>query len=115
MGNTDRIAAALADLESRVGPNYSATAKKHGVVRTILMRRFIGKTVSNPKATINIAKKKVLVAHIQRLVARDTPPTPVLVRNFTEKIHESRLGKNWTTRFIQRHSIHLKTLYLCAI
>lgn len=47
MSNNDRIQAALADLESQGVPNYSTTAKKYGVVRTTLMRRFIGKTVSN--------------------------------------------------------------------
>ena len=64
MSNTDRIAAARADLESQVVPNYSVTARKHGVIRTTLMRRFTGKTVSNHEATtehrqaLNIAQKK---------------------------------------------------------
>ena len=52
MSNADRIAAALADLESQVVPNYSATAKKHEVVYTTLMRWYTGKTVSNYKAII---------------------------------------------------------------
>ena len=50
MSNSDRIAAAFADLESQVVPNYSTTAMKHGVVRTTVMRRFTGKTVSNYEA-----------------------------------------------------------------
>lgn len=33
MSNADRIAAALADLESQAIPSYKATAKKHRVVR----------------------------------------------------------------------------------
>lgn len=72
MGNTERIAAVLADLESQVAPNYSATAKKHGVARTNLMRRFTGKKVSNHEATtehrqgLNIAQENVLVGHTQR-------------------------------------------------
>ena len=114
MSNNDRIEAALADLKSQEVPNYSTTAKKHGVVRTILMRRFTGKTVSNYECrqALNIAQEKVLLGHIQRLVTRGTPPTRALARNFAEEIHGSRLGKNWTTQFVQRHSIHLKTLYL---
>ena len=118
MSNNDRIEAALADLESQEVPNYSTTAKKHGVVRTTLMRQFTGKTLSNYEANteyrqaLNIAQEKVLLGHIQRLVTRDTPPTPMLVRNFAEEIHGSRLGKNWITRFIQSHLVHLKTLYL---
>ena len=47
MSNNDRIQAALADLESQEVPNYSRTAKEHGVGRTTLMRRFTGKTVSH--------------------------------------------------------------------
>ncbi len=51
MSNADRIEAALADLKSQVVSNYNATAKKHRVVRTTLMRRYTGKTVSNHEAT----------------------------------------------------------------
>ena len=40
MSNNNRIAAALADLESQVVPNYFTTAKKHEVVRTTLIRRY---------------------------------------------------------------------------
>ena len=70
MSNADRIAAALADLESQVVPNYSATAKKHEVVRTTLKRQYIGKTISNYKATIkhrqvlNTTQKNVLLEHV---------------------------------------------------
>ena len=118
MSNADRIAAALADLESQVVPNYSATAKKHGVVRTTLMRRYTGKTVSNHEATtehrqaLNATQEKVLLEHVQRLVTRGTPPTPAIVRNFAEEIYGGRLGRCWTTRFIHRHEMHLKTMYL---
>ncbi len=84
MSNTDRIAAAPADLESQAIPNYSATAKRHGVVRTTLMRRYTGKTVSNHEATtehrqaLNATQENILLGHIQRLVTRDTPPTPAI-------------------------------------
>ena len=82
MSKADRIAAALADLELQAVPNYKATAKKHGVVRTTLMRRYTGKTVSNQEATtkhrqaLNASQEDVLLGHIQRLVTRGTPPTP---------------------------------------
>ena len=118
MSNADRIAAALADLESQAVPNYKATAKKYGVVRTTLMRRYTGKTVSNQEATtehrqaLNASQENVLLGHIQRLVTRGTPPTPAIVKNFAEEIYGGRLGKCWTTRFIHRHEIHLKTMYL---
>lgn len=56
MGNTNRIAAVLADLESQVAPNYSATAKKHGVARTNLMRRFTEATTEHRQG-LNIAQE----------------------------------------------------------
>lgn len=73
MSNNDRIEAALADLKSQEVLNYSTIVKKHGVVRTTLIRHFTGKMVSNYKADIeyqqalNIAQKKVLLGYIQRL------------------------------------------------
>lgn len=76
MSHNHRIEAALADLESQEVPNYSMTAKKHGVVRMTLMRRFTGKTVSNyetnteSRQALNFAQQKVLLGHIQRLVTR---------------------------------------------
>ncbi len=51
ISNADRVATLLADLESQMGPNYSANAKKHWLVCTTLMRRYTGKTVSNHEAT----------------------------------------------------------------
>ena len=93
MSNNDRIAAALANLESQEVPNYSRTAKKHGVVHTTLMRRFTGKTVSDYEATmeyrqaLNIAQEKIILGHTQRLVTRGTPPTPALLRNFAAEIY----------------------------
>ncbi len=118
MSNADQIAAALADLESQLVPNHSVTAKKHGVVRTTLMRRYIGKTVSNHEVTtehrqaLNATQEKILLEHVQWLVTRGTPSTPAIVRNFAEEIYRGRLRKCWTTRFIHRHEMHLKKKYL---
>ena len=44
--NYYQIEAELANLELQGVSNYSTIAKKHGVVRTILIRRFTSKTVS---------------------------------------------------------------------
>ena len=118
MSNADRIAAALADLESQAVPNYTATAKKYGAVRTTLLRRYTGKTVSNQEAitehrqALNASQENVLLGHIQRLVTRGTPSTPAIVKNFAEEIYGGRLEKCWKTRFIHRHEIYLKTMYL---
>lgn len=50
MSNANSIAAKLADLKLRVISNYSATAKKHMIVFTLLMRCYTRKTVSNYEA-----------------------------------------------------------------
>lgn len=90
MSKSDRIAAALAGLESQVVSNYPTTAKKHGVVRAPLLGRFTGKTDLKYEATtehrqaLNIAQEEVLLGHIQRLVTRGIPSTPTFVRNFAE-------------------------------
>lgn len=73
-----------------------------------------GKIVSNHGATTE-HWQALNIAHIQYFVTCNTSPMPVLVRNFAEEIHGSRLKESWTVRFIQCHSIHLKTLYLCDI
>lgn len=118
MSNADWIAAALADLELQAILNYIATAKKHGVVCTTLMRRYTGKKVSNHEATmehrqaLNETQEDVFLGQIQRLVTRDTSPTPAIVRNFAEKMFKSRLGRCWTTQFIHCHEIYLKIMYL---
>ena len=118
MSNAHWIAVALADLESQVVPNYGATAKKHEVVRTKLMRRYTGKAVSNHeettehRQTLNATQEKVLLEHVQRLVTRGTPPTPAIVQNFAEEIYGGCLGRCWTTQFIHRHEMDLKTMYL---
>ncbi len=99
MSNADRIAAALAHLESQVVSNYIATAKKHWVVRTTLMRQYTGKTVSNDEAikehrqALNATQEKVQLEHVQRLVIRGTLATPAMVRNFVEEIYRGRLGR----------------------
>ncbi len=118
MDYNERILAAIADLDSQEVPNYGATAKKYDLVRTTLWRRHTSQTVSRSEATtefrqaLNEAQEKVLLSHIGRLVTRGTPPTPAVVKNIAEEIHGGQLGKHWVTRFIQRHSLHLKSMYM---
>jgi len=52
MGHNARIEAAIADLESQDRQNIAATAKKWGVARETLSKRFRGKTVSNQEANL---------------------------------------------------------------
>ena len=118
MDHKERILEAIADLYSQEVPNYGATAKKYDLVRTTLWRRHTSQTVSRSEATtefrqaLNEAQEKVLLVHIGRLVTKGTPPTPGIVRNIAEEIHGGELGKYWVGRFIHRHSLHLKSLYM---
>ena len=47
MDHNTRIAAAIPDLKSQARPNIAATARRHGVVRETLSKRFRGKTRPN--------------------------------------------------------------------
>lgn len=85
MSNANRIAAMLTNLELQVLPNYSATAKKDKVVCIILIKQYIGKTVSNYEATtehqqvLNATQEKVLLEHIQWLVTCSILSIPAIV------------------------------------
>lgn len=121
MEHNERILAAISDLDLQEVPNYGATTKKYDLMRTILWRRHTSQTVSRGEATtefrqaLNEDQGKVLLGHIGRLVARGTPPTPAIVRNIAEEIHGGELRKRWVGRFIQRHSLHLKSMCMRII
>ncbi len=83
MDYNNRISTAIADLDSQEVPNYGATAKKYDLVRTTVWRRHTAQTVSRSEATtesrqvLNGAQEKVLLGHIDRLVARGNARRPV--------------------------------------
>ena len=52
MDHNARIEAAIADLESQDRQNIAATAKKWGVARETLLKRFRDKTVSNQEVNL---------------------------------------------------------------
>lgn len=91
---------------------------KKDLVRTTLWRKHTPQAVSRSEATtefrqaLNKAQEKVLLGHIGRLVTRETPPTPAIIRNIGEEIHGGKLGKHWVVQFIHRHSLHLKSMYM---
>ena len=82
MAHNARIAEAITDLESQDRPNITATAKKYGVVRETLSRRFRGKTDTIQNATsysrkqLTDTQEEVLIAYINKLNNRGFPPTP---------------------------------------
>ena len=121
MDHESRIEAAIADLESQEHINYRAIAKKWALDRTTLARRHRGETGSNRDATsytrrqLTDIQEKTLVRYINKLSDRGLPPTPQIVKNLAEKIAGVTLGKNWVSRFYERHQDQLLNLYLRTI
>jgi hypothetical protein len=82
MDHNARIEAAIADLESQDRRNIAATAKKWGVARETLSKRFRGETVSNQEANsyarrqLTDTQEKTLIQYINKLSNRGLPPTP---------------------------------------
>ena len=109
------IELALDDLKLQKKPNYSATARKFGVERTTLAKRFKGKTVSRAIANsehqqhLTMDQEKVLVEYINKLTDRGMPH---IVRNLVEEMIQSLVGRNWPAKFVQCHKTELKSLYL---
>jgi Tc5 transposase DNA-binding domain len=114
----DCMTKALAELESSSKPNYSAVAKKYGLVRSTLTRRALGETTSRKQfqsdkhQCLTDTQEWVLINQINRLTERGIPPTSQMVKNFAEEIIGRSVGKNWVGQFCRRHQNELKSLYL---
>ncbi|MCJ1345948.1 hypothetical protein MMC31_004158 [Peltigera leucophlebia] len=72
----------------RVGKYSSAASSNNSSVTCELFNKSVSyhEATTEHRQALNIAQKKVLVGHIQRLVTRGTPPMPLAVRNFAEEI-----------------------------
>ena len=121
MAHNARIAEAITDLESQDRPNIAATARKYGVVRETLSKRFRGKTDTIQNATsysrkqLTDTQEEVLIAYINKLNDRGFPPTPQILKNIAESVAHTTLGPNWTARFCRRHHTRLASVYLRTI
>ena len=82
MDHEARIQAAITDLESQDHRNISVTAKKWGVARETLLKRFRGKTGLNQDVTsyarrqLTDIQKKTLIQYINKLSNRGLLLTP---------------------------------------
>ena len=94
------IASAIADLDSQKVPNYTQTAKKHGLERTTLMRRHKGISTSRRDATSIFSKKltdeqeEALLMQIRRYSERGFPPSHRLVAKLVIQISREALGEH---------------------
>ena len=86
-----------------------------------LAKRYKGETGTVQEANSYVrqkltnAQEEVLIAHANRLTDRGLPPTPQILKNIAEEIAKTKLGKNWVSRFYQRHRDRLTSVYLRVI
>ncbi|KAF2840987.1 hypothetical protein M501DRAFT_1010150 [Patellaria atrata CBS 101060] len=111
---------ALDDLNSQSVPNISHTAKKFGVDRTTLSRRWRGITRSIDTAYkrrefLNESQSKFLINYINRVSAQGLAPTPLMVRTWAVEIAKKEPSAKWPSRWIKRNSKCLKSRYLSGL
>ena len=108
---------AIAELESTASPCITVTARKFGVGRTTLYRRWKG--ITNTKAhaiedtrLLTPEQEDQLVQYIRVLSERCFPPTPAMITGFAASMSGRTPGSHWCTRFVERHKVILDSRYL---
>lgn len=110
--------AAIAHLDAQKERNYTEAANKFGMSRSALTRRYLGQSVSRAESAsinhqrLNNVQEDTLLGYIDTLTNRHLPPTTQIIKNLAEEIAGGPVGKNWTARFIQRHSKRICSPYL---
>jgi hypothetical protein len=109
--------AALADLKPSNSLSISKTARKYGVGRSALSRRFNLKATSTAQyrdstRLLNNTQERELMRYIRRLCERCLPPTPRIVANVAQELCGKTPSKNWATRFVARQKDQLDARYL---
>jgi hypothetical protein len=121
MAHNERIAAAIADLETQERPNITATAKRYEIARKTLSDRFHGKSTtieeinSYVRQQLTATQEEALITYVNKLNDRGFPPTPQILKNIAESIAHVTLGRNWVARFCKRHRTRLTSVYLRTI
>ncbi len=115
--NMTSIETALADLALQDSSNYTATAKKFNINRSTLSWQHRGKTVfvKKSKQTTSILsnqQEKELIRYINKLIERCISSLNVMIRVFAYNISGKQPGKNWSYKFVQRHSDILQSKFL---
>ena len=110
--------AAITHLNRQKSVSYAEVTKIYGLDPSTLTHRHKGITVSRTEATstfrqrLNNTEEDTLLSYIDSLTDRHIPPTTKIIKNLAEEIVGGPIGKNWTARFIQRHSNRICSLYL---
>ena len=113
------IEAALEACNAEEAPVYAAIARKFNVNRSTLSRRHRGVTVTKSRlredqSLLTAQQESDLVAYINKLTERGTPPTNSMVKTFALELSHKRPGKSWLSRFVGRHSNQLTSGFLQA-
>lgn len=108
--------AALSDLKASCTLSISDGARRHGVTRSALSKRFHAKTSSRAQGAesrrmLDNQQENKLINYIQHLCERCLPPTPRIVANVAQQLCGKKLSKNWSSRFVARHKHRLDTRY----
>jgi hypothetical protein len=110
---------ALAAIEAQ-GPEekfvYQRIADQYGVDRSTLARRHKRVQVSqevkhSSQQKLTPQQEAELVKYIEELNARWIPPTREMIRNFASAVAKEPVSESWVTRFINKYTIDLISLY----
>ena len=112
--------AALAELNSAESPCIAVVARKYGVERTTLSRRWKGATNTRAQAAedkrfLNNQQEQQLIQHIRQLCDRCLPPTPAIVVDIASRLAGKTPGGKWCSRFVKRHKDALDSRYLNSL
>lgn len=118
MPNEQDIFKAIEDLKSSDSINITAVAKKYGIDRSVLSRRFNGKTRSREEITntekrlLTDSQESILIDYLNRLSNRGLHATHRILRNLVEETLQMPIGDSWTYSFVKRHSDQISSVYL---
>jgi hypothetical protein len=105
----DQFEQAIQELNQGIHKTISAAAIANGLNRTTLSRRFKGVQESashkaQNQQLLTPPQEQRLILHIKSLSRRGLHPTPAIVRNLAQEICGTEPGRNWSHRFVHRHS-----------
>jgi hypothetical protein len=117
MATTEDIEAALAELRVTEEPNISQVATKFNIERTKLSRLYNGRigTMEAYQANrqfLTPNQDQRLLQLVKKLTADGLPPTPKMVRQFAKDMSGELPGKNWASRWLDRHNDELQSGHL---
>lgn len=108
----DKAVEYLESLPSDKDFTYTEVARKFGVSRTTLSRRFrrvqsSREAIAEQQGHLNYHEEAELVRYIKELSERALPPTRTMIKNFAAEISKNTISTSWVTRFLQRHDSDL--------